>query len=401
MKIGILKETKIPPDKRAPLIPEQCKKLKDLYPGVDIKVQPDGYRAFTSEEYRKAGIELSDDLSDCDILLGVKEVEISSFIANKTYLFFSHTAKKQPHNRGLLKAILKKNIKLIDYEYLTTDENTRVVAFGRWAGIVGAYNGLLTYGKKYHKFKLKPAWQCKDRKELFSEFKKVKTGSLKILITGGGRVAHGAMETLFCAGIRKVDPEEFLNDKFEEAVFSQIDPWHYVKRLDGQEFELLHFFNFPEEYETTFLPYTRVTDLLIACHFWDPRSPVFMTREDMKREDFRIKIIADVSCDINGPIPSTLRASTITEPVYGYDPFSEKESDPWLPGNISVMAVDNLPGELPRDASTDFGHKLLNEVIPCLIGTKKREIIQRATIAENGQLTEKFSYLEDYVAGIE
>ncbi len=401
MKIGILKETRIPPDKRVPLTPEQCKELKKSNPDVDIKVQPDGYRAFTSEEYRKSGIELSEDLGDCDILLGVKEVAIPSLMENKTYLFFSHTAKKQPHNRDLLRAVLNKNIKLIDYEYLTTDENTRVVAFGRWAGIVGAYNGLLSYGKRYHKFNLKPAWQCKDKKELFSELRKVKTGSIKILITGGGRVAHGAMETLVGAGIRKVNPDEFLQNKFPEAVFSQIDPWHYVKRLDGQEFELLHFFNFPEEYETTFLPYTRVTDLFIACHFWDPRSPVFMTREDMKNDDFRIKIIADVSCDINGPIPSTLRASSITNPVYGYDPVREKESDPWAPGNISVMAVDNLPGELPRDASNDFGHKLLNEVIPYLLGSKEAEIIQRATIAENGQLTEKFMYLEDFVEGLE
>ncbi|MGC9344648.1 MAG: hypothetical protein ACP5E3_18220, partial [Bacteroidales bacterium] len=305
------------------------------------------------------------------------------------------------HNRKLLKSILDKKIRLIDYEYLTSDDNARVVAFGKWAGIVGAYNGLLGYGKRFHKFHLKPAWQCRDKAELFNELKKVKTGKLKIVITGGGRVAHGAMETLVAAGIKKVNPEEFLKKEYSEAVFTQLDPWHYVKRIDEQEFELMHFFNFPEEYQTTFPPYTKAADMFIACHFWDPRSPVFMTKEDMKSEEFRIKIIADVSCDIEGPIPSTLRASSISEPFYGYDPINENESDPWLSKNITVMAVDNLPGELPRDASKDFGQKLLTEVIPYLLGAKKGQIIERATIAEEGKLTYKFNYLEDFIQGLE
>jgi alanine dehydrogenase len=401
MKIGILKETKIPPDKRVPLTPQQCRKLNENYPHVEVLVQPDSCRAYTDKEYQQAGIKLAQDLSSCDLLLGIKEVGINTLLEDKTYLFFSHTAKKQEHNRDLLRAILSRRIKLIDYEYLTTDNNARVVAFGKWAGIVGAYNGLLTYGKRYHKFTLKPAWQCRDKTELFNELKKVRTGKLKIVITGGGRVAHGAMETLIAAGIRKINPDSFLANEFQEPVFTQLDPWHYVKRIDGQEFELMHFFNFPEEYETTFLPFTHVADMFIACHFWDPRSSAFMTKEDMKSGDFRIKIIADVSCDIEGPIPSTLRASTIVKPVYGYDPVNECESDPWEHGNITVMAVDNLPGELPRDASQDFGQKLLDEVIPYLLGVKKGQIIERATIAEKGNLTYRFNYLEDFVQGLE
>lgn len=401
MKIGILRETKTPPDKRVPLTPLHCSELTKKYPGVKIKVQPDGYRAFTDDEYKAEKIKLDNDLSDCDLLMGVKEVDISTLMENKTYLFFSHTAKKQKHNRELLTAILKKNITLVDYEYLTMDKNTRVVAFGRWAGIVGAYNALISYGKRYHKFELKPAWQCKDKTETFGELKKVNMGNIKILITGGGRVASGAMETLVSAGIKKVNPDEFLTKNFQEAVFTQLDPWHYVKRIDGQEFNLDHFFNFPEEYETTFLPYTRVTDMLITCHYWDPRSPVFITRNDMKREDFRTRIIADVSCDVNGPIPSTLRASTIEDPVYGYDPEDEKESDPWDHRNITVMAVDNLPGELPRDASNDFGRKLIDEVMPYLLNIKNGDIIPRATIARKGKLTEKFLYLEDFAEGRE
>ncbi len=401
MKIGILRETKTPPDKRVPLTPGQCRELMDKYPELEIVVRPCNNRAFTDQEYKEAGIPLSDDLSDRDLLLGVKEVEISTLTNNKTYLFFSHTAKKQAHNRDLLKAILKKNITLIDYEYLTKDDKTRVVAFGRWAGIVGAYNALLSYGKRSRMFNLKPAWQCRDKEEIFSELKKVKTENIRILITGGGRVASGAIETLENAGIRKMEPEKFIHYKNKEAVFTQIDPRHYVQHKKGKDFKLEHFFHYPEEYESAFLPYTRITDILIACHYWDPRSPVFMTRDDMKRDDFRIRIIADISCDIDGPIPSTLRASTIEDPVYGYDPQQEEESDPWLPNNITVMAVDNLPGELPRDASCDFGRKLLDEVMPYLLKIKESDIILNATIANEGRLTEKFNYLKDFVEGKE
>jgi saccharopine dehydrogenase (NAD+, L-lysine-forming) len=401
MKIGILRETKKPPDKRVPLTPDQCLGIIQKYPNVQIYIQPDGYRAITNDEYNAVGIPLKEDLSDCDILLGVKEVSLETLLPEKTYLFFSHTAKKQPYNRVLLQEILKKKITLVDYEYLTSNDGVRLVAFGRWAGVVGAYNGLRAYGKRYQRFDLKPAWQCRDKKEMFGELGKVKPGKIKILITGGGRVAQGAMETLIAAGIKKVTHDDFLSKEFKEAVYAKIDPWNYVKRLDGQKFELLHFFNFPEEYETTFLPFTKVSDLYIACHFWDPRSPVFMTKEDMRRSDFRIKVIADVSCDINGPIPSTLRPSSIVSPFYGYDPVSESESEAFSHKNITVMAVDNLPGELPRDASRDFGERLSEEVIPYLIDNQENRIIKKASITRNGHLTEDFLYLEDYVKGLE
>lgn len=401
MRIGILKETKTPPDRRVPLTPQQCRSVLDKYSSVEIYVQPDGYRSFTNEEYRAAGVTLKEDISFCDVLMGVKEVTISELISGKSYFFFSHTAKKQPYNRDLLQALVKNKIRMIDYEYLTNDNNERVVAFGRWAGIVGAYNALITYGKRFQKFKLKPAWQCRDKKELFDQLKGINPGSIKIVITGGGRVAQGAMETLSIIGLKKVSPKDFLNSEFSEAVYTQLDPWDYVKRLDNQKFELLHFFNFPAEYQTTFLPYTKLTDIFIACHFWDPRSPVFITRKDMQAKDFKIKVIADVSCDIKGPIPSTIRASTIADPIYGYSPETGLEADPFSPANISVMAVDNLPGELPRDASEDFGAKLIDEVIPYLIGEKQGQIIKKATITENGKLTEHFTYLEDYLNGVE
>lgn len=401
MLIGILRETKTPSDRRVPLTPLQCREIMDTWPEIKILYQPDGYRAFTDTEYENAGVQASNDLSDCDILMGVKEVAVNTLIPGKKYMFFSHTAKKQPHNRELLKAVLLKNIHLIDYEYLTTEKNTRVVAFGKWAGIVGAYNALRAYGIRFKRYNLKPAWQCRDRKEMLEQLKGVDINQYRILITGGGRVAQGAMETLTQAGIARLSPEDFMRVKPVAAVYSQIDPWHYVKRIDGQPFDLDHFFNFPEEYETTFLPYTLVADMWIACHFWDPRSPVFLTPYDMKRDEFRIRIVADVSCDVNGPIPSTLRASTIQQPFYGYDPQLERETEAFHKDAITIMAVDNLPGELPRDASEDFGSRLISEVLPALLGEADSRIIEKASIAREGKLTERFRYLEDYVEGRE
>lgn len=401
MKIGILRETKVPSDKRVALPPLLCKEIIENYPDIEIFVQPDNYRSYTDDEYKVAGIELKEYIGDCDVLLGVKEVEKSKLIPGKTYFFFSHTAKKQGYNRDLLRTLIEKKIRMVDYEYLVDEKNERVVAFGRWAGIVGAYNAILTYGKRFQRFDLLPAWKCRNKEDLFKQLEGIETGNEKFLISGGGRVASGAMETLSVLGLEKVSPEEYLNQRFEKPVYTQLNPWDYVKRLDGQSFDLHHFFNFPEEYETIFLPYTKATDVFIACHFWDPRSPVFMTTEDMQANDFKIQVIADVSCDVGGPIPSTIRASSIADPVYGYNPKTGKEGAAYEPGNVSVMAVDNLPGEIPRDASLDFGTKLMKEVIPHLAGNENHRIIDRATITSDGKLTQNFAYLEDFLKGLE
>ncbi len=399
MRIGILRETRDPPDRRVPFTPGQLAELNRLYPDLEIIVQPSEIRCYTDQEYLDHHAVLSEDLSACDLLIGVKEVDIDALIPGKSYLFFSHTAKKQSYNRKLLQAIAAKGITLLDYEYLTGPDGMRVVAFGRWAGIVGAYNGLRAYGERYHIFLLQPAHLCHDRIEMIRELKKVSLQPIKILVTGGGRVAGGALETLREAGIREVSPDEFLNRNYTEAVVCRIDPWHYVRRTDRSDFDLQHFFSHPEMYESTFKPYTKVTDLFIACHFWDPASPVFMTLTDMREPDFKIRVIADVSCDLNGPVPSTIRASTIADPFYGYDPMTETETPPFNLRSITVMAVDNLPGELPRDASEDFGDMLINNLIPALAGDDRAGIIARATITEKGNLTPFFGYLEDYLSG--
>jgi len=398
IKIGILRETKNPPDRRVPLTPPQIIALEELYPFVEFFVQPSDNRCYSDEEYDYLDIPLKEDLKDCDILLGVKEVDKRTFIPGKTYLFFAHVAKKQPHNREMFRVMSEKKIRLIDYEYLTTEKGQRVVAFGRHAGIVGAYNGLRARGIKTNRFKLKPAYQCHDLEEMWAGLRLIQfVPGIKILVTGEGRVASGAMETLSICNIVEVTPEEFLTKDFDIPVVCQIGPQHYTRNKKGLPFDFKDFTKNPCDYESAFLPFTKVTDIFITGHFWDPYSPVFFTSENMRSPDFRISIIADISCDVNGPIPSTIRVSTIADPFYAYNPRLETEEPAFSsPSNITVMAVDNLPGELPRDASLDFGKMLMKSVMYDILTQTESPMIERATILRDGNLTSAFSYLRDY-----
>jgi saccharopine dehydrogenase (NAD+, L-lysine forming) len=401
IRVGILRETKNPPDRRVPLTPAQIAEMQDNYPNVEFFVQPSDIRCYSDEEYEYLDIPLREDLSHCDILLGVKEVDKRTFIEGKTYLFFAHVGKKQPYNKEMFMEMVSKKIRLIDYEYLTSDDAMRVVAFGRWAGIVGAYNGLRARGIKTNRFKLKPAYQCKDLEEMWAGLRMIELKpGLKILVTGEGRVAHGAMETLAVCDLAEVTPVEFLTREFDVPVVCQIGPQHYTRRCDGKPFDFKDFVKNPAEYESAFSPYTKVTDILVACHFWDPASPKFFTADDTKSPDFKISVIADISCDINGPIPTTIRATTIADPFYGYNPQTGQEEIAFTrPTNISVMAIDNLPGELPRDASSDFGKQLMGTVLHDLFTGTETDMLTRATITANGELPSKFLYLDEYLKG--
>jgi len=399
LKIGILRETKNPPDRRVPLTPPQITALEETYPDVQFFVQPSDIRCYSNEEYEYLDIPLKEDLRDCDILLGVKEIDKRTFIPGKTYLLFAHVAKKQHHNREMFREMAQKNLTLIDFELLTNDKGRRVVAFGRHAGIVGAYNALRARGITTNRFKLKPAYQCHDLDEVWAGLRKIdlKPG-LKILLTGEGRVSGGAVETLNVANVVQVKPDDYLNREFEVPVFCQIGPQHYTVHQSGKEFNFRHFIRFPSEYKSDFHKFAKVTDILITGHFWDPRSPLFFTREDMQKADFRISIIADISCDAPGPIPSTLRATTISDPFYGYNPFLGIEEPAFSrPADVTVMSIDNLPGELPRDASQDFGRMLMNNVLYDLLMGTESPMITRATILKDGRLTPKYSYLSNYL----
>ncbi len=396
IKIGILREEKSPPDKRVPLTPLICSELKRKYPTLEIVVQPSKIRCYSDDEYTSFGIDLQEDLNDCDVLMGVKEVPAEKLIPNKRYFFFSHTIKKQAHNRKLMKALIANNIKMTDYETLTDKNNNRIIGFGRYAGVVGAYNGILGYGLKYDLFRLKAAHLCRDRAEMEEELKRVKLPNIKIALTGGGRVANGVIETLSALRIRKVTADEFLSNSFREPVYCQLNPRDYVERPEDHNFDLNDFFKNPEHFVSKFVPYTKVTDLFMSSHYWDPRSPKLFTKEDMKANDFHISVIADITCDIDGSVPTTMRASTIQQPFYGYNILNDTEDLPFNKDTICIMAVDNLPCELPRDASDDFGKDLTERVLPFLFGEDEFKIIDRATICENGQLNKGFEYLKDY-----
>ena len=399
MKLGLIREERNPPDTRVALSPDQCRDLVKNMQDLEIIVQAYPQRCYSDTEYREAGVQLSNDMSGCHTLLGIKEVPINSLLADKSYLIFSHTIKKQPHNRHMLRSMLDKSITLIDYECMVGSNGLRLLGFGRFAGIVGAHNGLLSWGRRKSAFELTPAHRCGDLQELKKQFEPIRIPPIKIIICGSGRVAAGAVELLDAAGIRSVSSPDFLNSSFEEAVYCRLELEEYYRHKDGKPFVEQHFFEHPGDYVSTFKPFTKVADLMINAIYWDPQAPVFFAREEMRQKDFRIQVIADIACDMEGSIPATLRASTISEPVYGYDPQTEREGLPYQAGLIDIMAVDNLPNELPCDASADFGQALMERVIPELLNPDS-EMIEKATITKDGRLTPNFTYLQDYVDGV-
>ena len=397
IKIGIIKEGKLPPDERVPLSPAQCKAIKDKYPHIQLVVQKSEVRRYQSDEYKACGIDMVDSVDDCDILLGVKEVPVAQLIPHKTYFFFSHTTKEQPYNRNLLKELLAKKITMVDYEEIRDDKGKRLIGFGRYAGIVGCYNTFYAHGKRTGMYELKRAYTCLDRAEMEAELAKVKLPkNYKIVLTGNGRVANGALEILDKLSVKRVTPSEILDKKFDEPTYAQLVCADYYRRKDKRPFVKSEFYNDPVSHESSFADFSKVADMYVSCHFWDSKAPFIFSRNDAKEDDFKLSIIGDISCDIDGPVACTLRPSTIKQPLYGYDPHTESEVTFRDINAICVMAVDNLPCELPKDASEDFGREFIHKVLPHLMDDKEH-VIKRATICKHGKLTSRFEYLRDYV----
>jgi len=399
MKIGIIREGKVPSDQRTPFTPELLYEVKTIFGNrFSVCVESSADRCYTDEEYQQQGIDVVDDMSSADILFGVKEVPIKQLIPKKTYFFFSHTIKKQPRNESLLKAILVKSIRLIDYELLKNPAGERVVAFGRWAGIVGAYNAFWTYGKKTGLYELRRASACKDLEDLKVELRKVSLPLIKICVTGSGRVGKGVLEILGILGIREVEPQDFLRNEFEEPVFTCLSTADYLRRISDGGYEQAHFYANPEAYESQFIPFAEAAEILIAAAFWDPKAPRLFELEAIRSPNFSISVIADITCDIDGSVPTTHRASTILAPVYDVDRNTMQELPPFAnQHSISVMAIDNLPCELPRESSAEFARQLREWVVPEL-GNPISPILEKASIARDGNLTLDFMYLSDFVS---
>lgn len=398
LTFAIIKERKTPPDRRVVFSPEKCQEVIKQFPDARIIVEASDVRIFPDDAYRNAGFEVMDDVSAADVMLGVKEVPVDALIPNKKYFYFSHTIKKQPYNRKLLKAMLNKNIEMFDHETIVNADKHRLIGFGYYAGLVGAYNGFRALGLRDNLFELPKVENLPDLEAVKAELDKITIPNIKIILSGTGKVTRGAKEILDHLKIREVTDADYLSKDFNEPVYCLIDVSEYNKRKDGGEFNKEEFYEDPSDYESDFMKYAKVSDVFFTGHFYGNGAPYLFTREDAKSPDFKINLVADISCDVDGPIACTLRSSTIADPFYGYNAKTESETAFDAPGAITVMAVDNLPCELPKDASEGFGDMFLDNVIPSFFNGDADGILQRARITtEDGKLTQRFAYLKDYV----
>ena len=396
MKIGIIKEYKSPPDKRVVFSPEKCVETLQKFPQVEFFIEKSDIRCFSDLEYEEMGLKVVTDLSNCDVLIGVKEVPIEKLIDNKKYFFFSHTIKKQPYNKKLLQQIIKKNIELFDHETIVDNNNNRLIGFGYYAGVIGAYNGLRAYGLKNHTFSIPKAIDLKDRQEFNSILKSLSIPNMKILLTGKGRVGSGTKEVLDFLKIKEVSAQDFINETYNESVYVNIDVLDY-NYSDSIENTVSNFYNYPEKFRSTFSKFLSVSDIYFAGHYHNPKAPKLITLDDIKNSHFNVQVIADISCDIDGPIASTIRPSTIENPTYGFHKEKLVECDFLDKNALAVMAVDNLPCELPRDSSEMFGEMFLKYVIPSFFNNDQENILKNSKITSEGSLTDRFSYLSDYI----
>jgi hypothetical protein len=402
MKFAIIKERKNPPDRRVVFSPEKLAEVRAQFPQAEFVVESSDIRVFSDDAYRQKGFAVLDDVSDCDVMIGVKEVPLEALLPNKKYFYFSHTIKKQPYNRKLLQVMLDKHIEMYDHETIVKQNGARLIGFGRYAGLVGAYNGFRVLGLRDKLFNLPKVETLADLNEVKAELDKITLPNIKILLTGTGKVALGAKEILDHLKIKQVSDALYLTSQFTEPTYVMADVMEYAKRKDGKVGSKQEFYKDPTYFESNFMPYAKVTDYFIAGHFYGNNAPYLFTRQDAKQPDFKINLVADVSCDIDGPVASTIKPSTIADPFYGYDPQTEKEVAFDAKGAITVMAVDNLPCELPKDASEGFGELFLEHVIPAFFNNDERGILKRARITtQEGKLTERFSYLQDYVKGLD
>ena len=397
MKVGILRETRHWKDRRTPVTPETALLIRENFPEINLVVQTSPIRIYRDDDYQNIGIPVVDDVSDCDLLIGIKEVNSESLFEGKTYLIFSHTGKKQIYNQSFFREMIQKKITLIDYEYLTDNDGLRLVAFGFWAGVAGGYYALQGIARKWLHQNLPGPDQCTDLMHLYRHIQSLPLPALKIIITGGGRVASGAIEVMKEAGIHEVSPTDFLNHAYPFPVYTQLNPEDYVVRKSGS-FSTNDFFMHPQDYRSDFKKYLPQTDVFIACHYWNCHSPIFFKPSQVRSNQFQLSVIADISCDLNGPIPTTIRSTTHRHPWYDIEKKTLREVLPFsAPDNLSVMAVDNLPTAMPIDASRSFARDLYHHVFPALFSHHDPDrLLKKASILKNGQLTPPFRFLKDY-----
>jgi saccharopine dehydrogenase (NAD+, L-lysine forming) len=395
IRIGLIREEKIPNDNRVALTPAQCKWILKQSAGVTVCVQSSPNRCFSDREYQSAGVEVMENMENCNILLGIKEVPFDKLISGKTYLFFSHTKKLQAHNQRMFRTIIDKDITLIDYECLEHDDGTRIIGFGFFAGIVGAHNGIMAYGNRTGLFSLGRVYKVKSFRELIHTYFGLKLPNIRVVVTGSGRVAHGVLEIMNLMGLHEVEPDEFLSREFPYPVYVQLKGADlYRHKLTGK-YNREDFHEHARDYECLFLPYAHSADILMNGVYWDLTIPRLFDAEDVRDPRFRLKTIADITDDTAGSVPINLGDQKMEDPVYGVDRISLLKTNPYLPGSIDMMAVGNLPNELPRDASRYFGEQLIKYILPDLL-KNSNEVIERATMVKSGELTKHYAYMTAY-----
>jgi alanine dehydrogenase len=393
--IGLIKEGKVPSDNRVALTPKQCRYLLDQYPSWDIIVESSPNRCYKDREYQKEGIKVVEDISRADILFGIKEVPKDQLIANKKYLFFSHTKKAQTYNKALFHVMMDKNITLIDYECLEHEDGQRLIGFGFFAGIVGAHNGIMAYGNRTKEFKLGRVKEVKDYMELVHTYFGLKLPNIKIAITGSGRVAHGILEIMNLMDVQQVEPDEYTSRAYAYPVYVHLKGGDLYRHKTTNTYDRNDFHKHPENYHCLFTNYLKHTHILMNGIYWEPGIAPLFTMDDLKEDDYALTTIADITDDAHGSVPCNLGDSSSEEPVYGVNVTTVEKTAPYMHNGIDIMAVGNLPNELPRDASRYFGEQLIKYVIPDLLKGGNK-IIDGATMLDKGKLTQNFSYLEDY-----
>ena len=393
--IGLIREGKVPADNRVALTPGQCKWLVKQYPDLQIRVQSSPNRCFPDMEYSEAGVRVTDDLSACHLLLGIKEVPVAELLPGKTYLFFSHTKKKQPYNQALMRAMVDQRITLIDYECLEHEDGQRTIGFGFFAGIVGAHNGIMAYGNRTGAYSLGRVAGVKDYRELIHTYFGLKLPAIKIAVTGSGRVAHGILEIMNLMDVQEVEPEEYCSRDFAYPVYVHLKGNDLYRHTVTGRYQREDFHAHAAQYHCVFEEYCAHTDILMNGIYWEQSIPRLFTMDSLKRTDFRIQTIADITDDKQGSVPCNLGDAPTETPVYGVHKITGEKTAPYLPGSVDILAVGNLPNELPRDASRYFGEQLIKYVLEDMRRGGSLAI-ERATILREGRLTPPFSYLSDY-----
>ena len=429
--VGVLRETYDESERRVPLIPSDVKWLKSK--GIKVEVESSKNRVFKDEEYKKAGAKVRKRLKQANLILGVKQPEIKNIIKDRIYMVFSHTIKGQSANMPLLKEFIKKRVTLIDYEKITDVYGRRLVYFGRFAGICGLVDSLYYLGRKLeykgirNPFEsLRPAHQYGSLKQVLQAMVRVykniqrkgidsRISPFIVGIIGHGHVSRGVQEVLEPLNPVEVHPKDMLNfirhqkyvrDRIYKIVFLREEK---LRSKDGSGFYFEEYLRHPEEFESNMDVYLPYLNILFHTSYWDNRFPRLVTRNMVDRlsrkANFRLEFIGDISCDVNGSVELTYKSTTPDNPVFTYNPKKQIFVDGCKQDGITILAVGNLPAELPKDSSRHFSN-LIRDYVYQIAAHGKRDItnhtaipkeVRKAVLTQDGRLTPKFTYFRQYL----